>query len=113
MRAQTNRVNRCARSLGFVKKSADILPSSITAKLLELGYAEDEFPDSEQDPTWHKLVNQPKELTDRSTYISFKPLMTPPARTVIHHGAQFGLTSDQNSRHKSWSSASGGLWMSA
>ncbi|KAI0755804.1 hypothetical protein C8Q74DRAFT_1452363 [Fomes fomentarius] len=47
MRAQMNRVN------------------SITAKLLELGYTEDEFPDSEEDPTWHKLVNQPKELTDR------------------------------------------------
>ncbi|KAM5540116.1 hypothetical protein V8D89_006256, partial [Ganoderma adspersum] len=39
--------------------------ATIIARLQELGYTEDEFPEDEQAAAWEKLVNQPKPLTDR------------------------------------------------
>lgn len=44
----------------------------ITEKLQELGYGEDEFPSTKD---WSKLVDQPKELTDRSAYSSTVSIM--------------------------------------
>ncbi|KAI0086762.1 hypothetical protein BDY19DRAFT_327671 [Irpex rosettiformis] len=38
---------------------------SIYAKLIDLGYTEDEFPDNHYDPEWESLVFQPRELTEQ------------------------------------------------
>lgn len=59
-RAQQNRLNRYASRL-----YRHLTPFiSITAKLEELGYTKHDFP--RYDPIWQKLVDQPRELTDRS-----------------------------------------------
>ncbi len=69
-------VNRCSdhvRPTGQVKISAffeTVKLSKFYARILErlqaLGYSEYEFP--EGDVVWDKLMNQPKPLTDRSTF---------------------------------------------
>ncbi len=59
------RASRKARSAYRQLLSAVSLNAacSITEKLQILGYAENDFPNTKD---WSKLVDQPKELTDRS-----------------------------------------------
>ena len=49
--------------------SANLHIYSILARLIEMGYSEDDFPENSYDSAqWRSLVSQPRELTEQSTY---------------------------------------------
>lgn len=62
--AQAERIQRFDVAQSMVSHFLMMPPCSITQRLSELGYTEADFPVVKTD--WHKILKQPRRLTDRS-----------------------------------------------